>query len=1627
MRNPTTISGRVWIGQYFNHLKAFLMSGRTDRQAVVEAGRSLEYLLQREPGYARETRQIALQFAMGTWNAGWPEIVAHAVRVGLDADVMAPELRNEPAPAALLLIYLAESQLLAGDRLEGLATLEQASERLSNQPALDVLGEAARARSILLRAELEELERETDRARVAFSEARDAIRPLLADARRGQLLEQWTLQVFGPKDATISSQVDALGGLGLLQLEDTYVRALMGMLRTHSGPEEDLRSLVGETREAVGRHGLEKAIHPLLLLHVLARLQPDEATDFGGFLADAAATAQETLLAKGLTEGLSDELAAAVQKLAGKGAGGTLTRQSWDLTVQLGAAMARERRGELEPANAAYHATMMASMKKGSPAIPRTLILGTFAVFLVRHSRDTKYVGNMVEMFLATLEAARHADPAAFADLRIRALFDAALAEITRWEIAKPECLNTPEGRRRISVLLDLLRIREVPRMLLITDETLFGNQNPAVSAGIKKITNTLDRMTAGLAYTKGVATLISHTWGEGKRLFLVVTSNGLTLHETGAEFNGAIEALENAAEMAAFRAGSGIATEGNDVLAGPAKAAYTALPDGVRNALAEANVVLVAQDYHSGGADIPFELLHDGENYLLGTRVIARFTSLRHLARTLDTRAKRLPRARALVTVAPGAIPSKPLYTAVPESASIRERLGEAGFDTPEVLESRLSPEFFNQRLSYIDVLHIAAHGESRAGSEYVVLPQGRRLSVDDLMARRQRSFPFAYLNTCQLGRTRYLGGGQSRGLAYTFSELGSPAVIANTADVLDEVSTEVATSFYEEAANQPVGMALLQARQRLQDQGTHPALIGRVILFGNPWHTLGDPMEQDLRTGDRATELLDAFFSARGDVERLGIRYIAMALSRRGDSDIRFDTACALLGMEGDPSGGADPKRQLDDLADTILLADELSHPAAQAIMRLIRAEVAKQASDSRARDWLVEAIGYLDALRDVAGPWNTMLLSARAQLRRADLDERGLKIRRMGPHAEEPDDIMEAALDAMFASQQEIEDEQGLVRPRLRENTIDDILWNAVIAGHPNRFEDTIEASAYCRLLTRKLIDRGFLQPAAESVAHPMLTGLLWFLWGDQKTTYLDPETAEGQAGTIWAMLKEIVAGWSVQQEAAWADSVLQFSGRVAELLTSLEEEPWERRYREIQQRIPPMVEEAAQLLKSVADTAPDALAACAAFVTGTLAVKNIYTPLEGEDDLHEQLTNGLSSLNLGNEERFQKYLWEGFEPIRTREADELQRWRWERSAAKEAADSEERLYDVLQSMEQVGAETASEYAERGTIFAASSLFARAIEDFNAAIGLDSSFGKAFAGRAVALVNLGKEAEAAKDVDRAIELGMPPATREVVRNLSRQVQSDAPAALARLQLNDAAYNQRRERWDDAIAGYTEALRTDPQSTDALTGRGASRLQVGQYAEALEDFNAAIQHNPEHAQAYVGRAAALKYLDRVDEAELDVKQAIERGIDATQTRNAIDAIRPHSDVETPQDVAEAHCQEGEQYLSEHRFEEAIAAFDEAARADPSYVPAYTGRARTNLIAGHPADAVRDYGEALRLEPDLAGLYASRAVAHTQLGHDVEAQEDLEEAVKRGIDRKEVEQFVSNVRRRRINAGRAG
>lgn len=80
-------------------------------------------------------------------------------------------------------------------------------------------------------------------------------------------------------------------------------------------------------------------------------------------------------------------------------------------------------------------------------------------------------------------------------------------------------------------------------------------------------------------------------------------------------------------------------------------------------------------------------------------------------------------------------------------------------------------------------------------------------------------------------------------------------------------------------------------------------------------------------------------------------------------------------------------------------------------------------------------------------------------------------------------------------------------------------------------------------------------------------------------------------------------------------------------------------------------------------------------------------------------------------------------------------------------------------------------------------------------------------------------------------------------------------------------------------AIEGYNEAIRLNPQYSVVYYNRGVAYYDLGRYERAIEDYGEAVRLNPQLAEPYAGRALAYIYLGRDAEADRDVDRAVALG----------------------------------------------------------------------------------------------------------------------------------------------------
>lgn len=97
--------------------------------------------------------------------------------------------------------------------------------------------------------------------------------------------------------------------------------------------------------------------------------------------------------------------------------------------------------------------------------------------------------------------------------------------------------------------------------------------------------------------------------------------------------------------------------------------------------------------------------------------------------------------------------------------------------------------------------------------------------------------------------------------------------------------------------------------------------------------------------------------------------------------------------------------------------------------------------------------------------------------------------------------------------------------------------------------------------------------------------------------------------------------------------------------------------------------------------------------------------------------------------------------------------------------------------------------------------------------------------------------------------------------------------------------------------------------------------------------------------------------------------------------------------------DLAAAYMARGQAYYDRVDLNLALADFDRALDADPTYAPAYDGRGRFFLF--YPARAAAEFSEAIRLDPNNAAYRVDRAAAYLTAADFDHALADTNEAVR--------------------------
>ncbi len=217
------------------------------------------------------------------------------------------------------------------------------------------------------------------------------------------------------------------------------------------------------------------------------------------------------------------------------------------------------------------------------------------------------------------------------------------------------------------------------------------------------------------------------------------------------------------------------------------------------------------------------------------------------------------------------------------------------------------------------------------------------------------------------------------------------------------------------------------------------------------------------------------------------------------------------------------------------------------------------------------------------------------------------------------------------------------------------------------------------------------------------------------------------------------------------------------------------------------------------------------------------------------------------------------------------------------------------------------------------------------------------------------------------------------------------------------------------NAISIYNRAITLDPQSIDALCGRGNARRFLGEYAASWEDFDLAISLDPQNGIAYVGRGLAI-CLQRSQDPQSIVdfergkillahpQNAIEyvmRGTAQAQLRDNLGAIADYTQaISINPRLVLAYNNRGNLRQHIQDWNGALADFSKVLEINPHSAIAHNNRAIVYAYLSRNAEAISDYTSAIALEPEFTSAYNNRGNAHSNLGEYPAALADYSKAI---------------------------
>lgn len=160
--------------------------------------------------------------------------------------------------------------------------------------------------------------------------------------------------------------------------------------------------------------------------------------------------------------------------------------------------------------------------------------------------------------------------------------------------------------------------------------------------------------------------------------------------------------------------------------------------------------------------------------------------------------------------------------------------------------------------------------------------------------------------------------------------------------------------------------------------------------------------------------------------------------------------------------------------------------------------------------------------------------------------------------------------------------------------------------------------------------------------------------------------------------------------------------------------------------------------------------------------------------------------------------------------------------------------------------------------------------------------------------------------------------------------------------------------EKYEDAVANFTEAVRLKPAWAEAHYALALSLNETGKLADANREFAEVVRLKGPY------QMVVLSYYN-IGNNYMDLKKYVE----------AIDAYR--SSIDLNPDISESHNNLGLAYSALDRMAEAISEFEQAVKLSPEYAAAHYNLGVAFLQTGRKREAGEQQQALLQLDVELA------------------------------------------------------